>query len=71
MVTENQFTQDVRNISLNLHCVEYLLCVSKKAEYKSRVSNGSGRSLKYSLNNAATSCGLSSTVNFVFSPESN
>ena len=54
-----------------LKSLSSLLCVSRKAEYKSRVSSGSGRSRKYSLNNAATSCGLSSSVNFVFSPESN
>lgn len=44
----------------------HLLCVDKNAGYNDRHSNGSGKSLKYSFNNEATSCGLVSASN-VFS----
>lgn len=52
-----------------LPCV-YVLCVDKKAGYNDRQSNGSGKSLKYSFSNEATSCGLVSESNVFNEPQS-
>lgn len=44
--------------------------MDKKAGYNDRHSNGSGKSLKYSFNNEATSCGLVSESNVFNEPQS-
>lgn len=62
--------RSIRMISCLISVRVYLLCVDRKAGYKNRQSNGSGKSLKYSFSSEATSCGLVSESNVFNEPQS-